>query len=856
MNIGGKHSNLIRASILLALFVLPFTKTVTALAQEHKSSGVTPLSTAEEFEENKAAGREQYFLDILQSGSEKDLQKAYLKGLAEFRGMDNSAAFKQQIGAAWQPLSGSQDLHVSGRASSIAFDPNNGNILYLCSPQGGLWKSSNKGSSWVSLSDNWPILAMGAVAVDPNNSKIIYAGTGDIDAVGGGVVVVGGVGILKSSDGGLNWTSIASIANVGNYTKQVIVDKNNSQSIFHTGANGLTHSSDGGATWQRLVNVGGLTTMAMDPTNSDNLLLGGAGKLRHSTDGGATWVVVGANLTSFGRATVAIAASNPQRMYASLALSNGNTGVARSNDGGVTWTLVYNADQNSGYLGQQGWYANAFVVSPTNPDIVLGGGLDVWRSNNGGTSFIKKSEWTTESGASNYTHADVHELVYGPDGLYCLSDGGVFRSGTTGDSWTQDLNKGLSLLQFMGVDSDPDMTFVIGGAQDNGVNRAKIGATNYNQVLGGDGGRTYVSQSDGGMYVYSTYIQADLEKSNDGGTSWEFGSTGTHNIITNSSLLSENLPFYMNYAVSEADPNFVAIAGSNRVYYSNVGGEDGFLPISKSGQISSGPIAVHIAKSDPTYIYASSHSGYVFMSSDEGTTWKKSTTNIGSAFAMTTDIQNPGHVYACISGFGGNIKHFWVSTDYGLTWSSPATNLPDLSCTAIATDSRGDIFIGTNLGVMGSNDNGVTWIGLKNGMPLVTINSLQVRGHDKYLLAGTFGRGAFRLDLTDFPTLTGVHTQASALALDAPTLDNIHPNPIDLTASHSAKTSFSIPSEGAVRLSIYDMLGKEQRVVLNEYLTRGRYDRVIDLSNLSNGEYFYVLTASGRTVSQKIIVTR
>jgi hypothetical protein len=180
----------------------------------------------------------------------------------------------------------------------------------------------------------------------------------------------------------------------------------------------------------------------------------------------------------------------------------------------------------------------------------------------------------------------------------------------------------------------------------------------------------------------------------------------------------------------------------------------------------------------------------------------------------------------------------------------------DLSCTAIATDSRGDIFIGTNLGVMGSNDNGVTWIGLKNGMPLVTINSLQVRGHDKYLLAGTFGRGAFRLDLTDFPTLTGVHTQASALALDAPTLDNIHPNPIDLTASHSAKTSFSIPSEGAVRLSIYDMLGKEQRVVLNEYLTRGRYDRVIDLGNLSNGEFFYVLTASGRTVSQKIIVTR
>ncbi len=836
---------------IIGSFIIVSALALNGIVLAQTKHDLKPAS--EEFEENKAGLRQAWFDQLFKNGSAPDIELAHTQAVAEFQQMDRSAAFKQTSTAAWEPVGGSQDARVSGRPTGIAFDPNNANIIYLAEPEGGLWKTTNHGSSWASLSDSWTTSAMGAVAVDPLNSNVIYAGTGDVDAPDG----LGGIGMYKSTDGGLNWKLIATTTDVGSRTLQILIDPKspdgqgqNSLVIYHAGSNGITKSIDGGITWKRVLNHGGTTCLVMNANDTKTIIAGFNGGIRRSVDGGATWTTVGANLPSFGRVTLAIGTNDPTRVYGSLNTTSGiSSALASSVDGGLTWTV---ANQSVNWLGQQGWYANAIAVNPVNANDVVVGGLDIYRSINGGQTFSQKTDWTGSRGPSEFTHADIHVLTYGKDALYTLSDGGVYHSPSNGNSWLQDMNRGLATLQFVGVDAASDMSFVAGGAQDNGVNKTNAAQTGFGQVLGGDGGSTYISQNDAGTTVYSTYVQAVMEKSNDGGTSWMIGPNGDHNIISNDTLLLENTPFYMNYSVCESDPDFVAIAGNSRVWYSSNGGGD-FNSISRAGQISGGVQTVLVPAADPSVVYAASRNGTVYCTY-EGGAWKKSSKALtGGVTAMVADPNNAARVYAAVGGYGN--PHFYVSKDTGFTWTANAVNLPDLSALSIAVSPDGStIYLGTVSGVLASNDQGFHWVPLTNGMPLVKVMSLQVRGSGKYLVAGTYGRGAYKLDVSNIDfTIQGVSPVAVQPTSDV-SLGNLYPNPV--TQSGSASISFSVAKEGPVRLAVYDELGREQRVLVNEYLPKGSYARTIQVTGLATGKYFYALTALGHTVSGSMVITR
>ncbi|MDP4236302.1 MAG: T9SS type A sorting domain-containing protein, partial [Bacteroidota bacterium] len=686
--------------------------------------------------------------------------------------------------------------------------------------------------------------------------RTIYACTGDLyDRPGDG--------FYKSADGGMNWTHMATASTVGSQCNQVLIDPQVSSTVFLTGTDGIRRSTDGGATWKKILSIGGVTHMVIDPTNGQNLYAAGGGVIRKSTDGGTTWTSgdLAANISGKYTITLGISKKDVSKIYASIGSSStgGSLGVARSDDYGDTWTLVWD---NDNYMSRQAFYDNACAVSPNSATTVVVGGLDIWNSTNGGATLNQRTQWTSASTSSNFTHADIHVLAYSPTGiLYALTDGGVFSSANNGGSWQQSKNDKLSTMLFVGGDAASDFSYVVGGAQDNGINRAVENAPVFVQTHGGDGGRCFISQPDN-QFVYSTYINASLQKSGDGGNSWNTGGNpgDPYNIIpVDSRLLSEGVPFYMTYDVCETDGAVVTICGGTNVYYSN-DGVNSLYPITKNSTISGGPKAVHAADADPAVVYVGGNTQFVYVSQDVSSldntviTWTKSTTKVGVVSGFVTDPKDPSKAWCVVSGFGG--KHFWRSTDFGKTWDAPATNLPDLDASTIARAPNGDLFIGHTYGVMRSLDNGVTWEALRDGFPLCQVTKLRVRGtSSQYLLATTYGRGMFRININNLPrTIINSGVAQASSGSNMPAITSVSPNPVQ--AGNHASIAFRLATEGNVTIVLYNELGREVKTVLKEFRPQGEQTAQADLTGLASGAYYAVLTTDGHALTQRFVVTK
>ncbi len=821
--------------ILLILLVTLLSSSLYA------QQSAVPMPDSDWAEDQHSAERAAYWHAIEMSGPDTNIAEARASGYKQFTSIPRSKAMMILSVAAWEQVGGSQDGVVSGRPTSIAFDPVNNQIFYLGTSGGGLWQTTNGGTNWVNLSNSWSSYAMGGVAVDQTDGNIIYACTGDLyDRTGDG--------FYKSTDRGLNWVLLAKDKIVGSRCNQVLIDPQVHTTIYITGPDGVRQSLDAGATWKHILSIGGSTHMVIDPTNGQNLYAAGGGMISKSVDGGATWTGdVASNISGKSTITLGISKKDVSKIYANIgSASNGGTlGLARSDDYGDTWTIVWN---NGNYMSNQAWYDNACTVSPTNANTVIVGGLDIWNSTNGGSNLSERTYWQHGSSLTDYSHADIHVLQYGPLGLYALTDGGIFISQNNGGSWSQRMNANLSNMLFVGGDAAPDFSYIIGGAQDNGINGTAENGTTFKQTYGGDGGRCFISQEDGGQNAYSTYINAVLHKSADGGRNW-----GIDNIIPSTSkLLSEQAPFYMTYDVCEGDGAAVAIAGNNNVYYSN----DGVNSLYEINSSNIGPRALHVASADENVVYAGT-GGYVYVTQNAGdltgVKWVKSATSIGAVSGFVSDPTNAKNAWATVSGFGG--QHFWRTTDFGKTWVAPATNLSNLDAASIARAPNGDLFIGHTFGVMRSLDNGVTWEPLRDGIPLCQITKLRVRGtSSQWLLATTYGRGMFRLNINDLPRTIQNGVSSSAITTDMPAITSISPNPVQINSRSTI--NFKLAKEGSATLVLYDQLGREAKTLLKEF--RGQGDQFVeaDMSQLSSGVYYVVLTSDGHALTQKLVIAK
>lgn len=791
------------------------------------------------------------------------------KAYEAFRLLTSASLPLQPLGTAWQPVGTSISGRISGRIKNFALDGITHRHAYLATSSGGIWKTDDISAanvSWINIGDNLPTLGIGAVAVDPLNKDIVYAGTGSNP---GSDYNQSGVGLFRSTDGGLNWKELGDTSTFGYRCASIIIDPNDHNKIFvATGwqtfdkDKGVIRSTDGGNSWKQLtVTDTGFSAccVVIDPTNSTLLYAGGSlGGIYRSTDGGDSWIHCTTGVPgNSGRTQLAFAPSAPNVIYAGIAKSGQHApalGIYKSDDFGATWRRVNICNSSNrdspqpNYMNIQGDQMNSIVIDPKNSAHIFVGGLDIYSSADSGKTLQRKTDWNTSPdnfNDSNFVHGDIQSLQFVNDTLYACTDGGIARSADMGASWTNTINDGLSTLQFVGVDADNDLSFFVGGSQDNGQDRIEVLDENWTQTHVGDGGRTWVSPSDPDT-VYSTYIYADFRKSADGGRTWLTSpNTGTKNFISNQDFLDEStFTFYPNYDVS-ASGDVVAMLGTFHVYVSKDGGEDGFEQRSESDVYFT--FSVSISQQDPNRMWASGL-GFSYHSSDMGLTWD--TVSIGGADAgvpvIYADPYKPNVVYTLYYGYETRI---YKSTDGGITWNNISNAFPQVGPNAMVTTPSGLIFIATSEGVICSQDDGATWSALNFGMPNVPVLSLRLKGtnHDK-LVAGTFGRGAYWLDIGGITKGVASESKiASSVLLDLP-----HPNIIAKDAHTTLDLSLGKISEATIAL--YDILGREIRVFAKDRFEEGHQTIDADLHGIETGSYYVILTANGVRASQKLIV--
>jgi photosystem II stability/assembly factor-like uncharacterized protein len=723
---------------------------------------------------------------------------------------DSLSAPKDLASSGWVSLGPG---NVGGRTRSILINPQNPNIMYLGSVTGGVWKSTDAGTTWAPLTDLVPTDYVSAMVMSPTDPNTIYAGTGEgylnIDARRG-------LGILKTTDGGATWTRLPSTANSNFYyvTKLLITPGGN---LYASTWNGVFRSPDGGNTWIRSLSMFFCYEMAARPDQPEYVFAncsttnssGGPFAIFRNVapPSGASWDNVFA-APNMARTSLAIAPSQPTTIYAMSWSTNpqpttttGLIGVFRSLSSGDTgsWTtqtsnqdttrlntalLSYpgsvlatacGAGANS-YSGQ-GWYDNVLTVDPVNPNRVWAGGIDIFRSDDGGANWGMASYWNRSPG-TEYAHADRHVIVFHPnyDGvsnqtLFIGTDGGLFRTDNanaavaTGPTapcapnktdivWTN-LNHRYTVTQYNNGRPYPGGTAYMGGAQDNGTTRGTdaTGPEAWYTVGGGDGGWVAIDPVDPNAIIFE-FTNLSTSRSTNGGAST---SDATHGITES----SNNFQFYKNIAMDAADAQRLYVGG--KTLWRTIDGAKSWTEASVA--LSDTISAISVSPSDPNTLMFSGTSGAIYygnnaLRSDRTTVWASSIPRMGAtAAAIAFDPTNPQVVFAVYPAFktAATDNHVYKSVDGGQTWTgidgTGTTGLPDVPVNVALVDPSNNqtIYIGTDLGIYVSLDGGTTWARDVNPFvdtPVTTLTIDKGTGTSE-LFAFTYGRGAWKVPLTD-----------------------------------------------------------------------------------------------------------
>lgn len=674
--------------------------------------------------------------------------KTYVHAWREIKKMQTTM---DKSGSEWEPLGPTDWVSQGwnpglGRVNSVTQDPADPNTLYICTPAGGLWKSTDAGTNWTVLTDNLPAIGASGLAIDPTNTDRLYLATGDGD--GGDTY---SFGVLKSTDGGLTWETTSLIFDFPQEVRcnAIKIAPTNPNKIFVATNNGLFTSLDGAETWS-LTLPANIRDIALKPGNPDVVYASGK-RFYRSTDGGINFQPTTAGVPSqsaVNRLAIAVTATNPNLVYM-VAGSNedsGFYGFYKSEDSGQSFTLQSNTPNILTYSeigegeGGQSWYDLAITASPTDENQVFVGGINVWRSDNGGIDWDIVSHWTYPS-TIGYTHADIHALEHYGNKLYCGSDGGIFSSSDDGDTW-QDLSSGLQISQYYRIAiSTTDPNLILTASQDNGTNLFE--GTSYTHLLGGDGNMAVIDYSND-QIMYSSYPSGNFQRSTNGGNTFESFIQG----------IDETGAWVTPLRLHPENPEILYAAFEN-VWRKS--GENPWVKISDF-PISGTLLALCLAPSNPDVIYTSTY-GSIMKTVDGGSFW----TNISAALpnltitAIEVHPQNPDELWITMSGYEADSKVFH-STDGGQNWENITFNLPNIpvNCVAYQLGSNDGIYIGTDAGVFYKDDMNLNWIPYNDGLPQVIINQIVFQYQTSKVLLATYGRGVWQNDFFDGSNLLPV----------------------------------------------------------------------------------------------------
>lgn len=709
---------------------------------------------------------------------------------------------------------------TAGRIAALAGDPSNANVLYIAAAGGGVWKSVDAGTNWLPLTDSQSNLAMGSIAVAPSNPQIVYAGTGEPNSSGDSRT---GSGILKTTDGGTNWSLIgAPLFNRKSVAAIVVnpTDPNtvyaavNGQSVGGTGGGfGIFKSTDGGANWTNttLAVAGGANNqwsdLVIDSTTPTTLYaavgsaFGSANNSVYKTvDGGTSWAVAGNFPTGAanGRIAMSIGKSDPKVIAASVSdpATSGLKYLQLSTDAGATWS---NLSSVPNYLGGQGWYDNTVAIDPADPKIIYAAGVINYGTGTNGAVISRDGgvSWSDLSSDSTggQIHTDSHATAFDATGRLLMgSDGGIWRldNKAAGATKWSNLNNNLQITQFTYAALDPSNADIMyGGAQDNGTSKFTDN-TRWTMVQGGDGGFVAVDPSNP-QTVYAEYFGISLTRSDDGGVNWVDATTGIGN---------DNSNFYVQFTIDPSDSSHLLL-GTDRLYTTTSKGANWtalFTPGS-NGWASSATINwTTIAPSDPKTVYSTTSDGKIFVSTDGGSNWVERDAPARDSFQqIVVDPTDPKHALIARNEFdrAGATGHVFETKDGGVTWVNISGNLPNVPASSIALDTRAGsakILVGTDSGLFATTDGGTTWTRFKTGLPNAQVVSLELNTKLDILMAATHGRGVFQILSSDaisvIPTpISPAPVEGRSLGLGSPVeIARFNDSPVLLATSEYTAT--------------------------------------------------------------------
>ncbi len=750
---------------------------------------------------------------LLKGKAHLELMKDALMQRAEKTGSMEVASIQPSD---WVPVGPG---NIGGRIRAIAIDPVNANHIWIGSASGGIWSTTNGGTSWVPADDFMANLAISTLVVNPTNPNELYAGTGESFTSSG----LRGLGVFKSTNGGLSWNQVASTnptiapppgcGVIGSapcpgfwfYINRLAISSDGSAILAATGG-GIALSLDGGATW---VQRGVTSTMDIDfrPGDSTQAVLGQLARAFFTTNGGQNWTQAtftppisnGGTGSTNGRVELAYAPNGaPQIVFA--AVNNNGGDIYRSTDGGQNFVQVRTG---SNFLSKQGDYANIIWVNPQDPNVVVVGGLDLWRSTNAATAnpinLTQISQWQCATGSNTNcegtsAHADHHMIVAAAGfnnttnkRVYFGDDGGIYRTddisavGMT-NGWVS-LNSQLGITQFYSAVATPDLT-LIGGTQDNG-NQRNPPDTSYTPPYNpqawdtpngaeGDGGFVAADPTDF-RYVFAEYTYLTISRSVDGGASFGPIYCNPANIVastrqcTSSTGIADaanGANFIAPFILDPSDPDRMLAGGlslwrANDVHSALVPTWSAIKPPISDGATppSNVPIsAIVVARNNPDLIVVGHNGGQIFRTSN-GTaaspTWTQIDAGVPDRFVTRLTIdstKSPNWIYVTLGGFSPD--NVYVSKNLGASWTditgTGATGLPDVPVRSliISPVNPKNLYVGTEVGLFASEDAGATWQLPQGGPANVSVDEVFYSG--RHLLAATFGRGIYTTQNT-FP---------------------------------------------------------------------------------------------------------
>lgn len=799
------------------------------------------------------------------------------EGFAQaFNQLVPSEAAKNEHTHAWHAIGPN---NMGGRTLALAFNPQNTNTIYAGSASGGLWRSYSAGvgdQAWHYVVTGFPVLGVAAIAIAPNDSNIIYIGTGEVYGIAGatpGIIQrttrgIYGIGLLKSTDGGQTWTqSIDWSAHQRRGIQKIRLNPKRPESVWAATTEGIYRSYNAGESWTLVYPVAMATDLAINPIDTSIVFSaqGGQGSpgggIVRTLDGGTTWehAALGTNgpLAFGGKVMLAMAPSAPNVLYASIGKADGTrfgpsflgTWLYQTVDGGDTWQVVSTVD----YSSYQGWYAHDVAVHPSFPEVVWTAGVSSvpYLSTEGGRNLRPVSDiglFSPSSSERGYptqlSHPDFHEILFHPTNpfvIYFANDGGVFRT-TDGGVTFENCNGGYQTTQFYAgfANATHDSSYALGGLQDNS-SILYTGSSRWTSVGTGDGGHAGI-------------IGDTLFFSRQGLRLFYAIDRGAGPSVEISPPVSGPL-FIAPFLISPANPNRFYAGAQNFLRSDDRGvtwrSSPAFNQIARSAI---GAIASSRQDANTVYVATvpSLRRPEVYHSPDGGTSWNVITGELPDRFPtdLAVDPTDDTRLYITFGGFG--TSHVFRSMNAGLEWKDVGQGLPDLPAWSVTIDPLfpEHIYVGNDVGVFASFDDGSTWQYLNKGLPdAIIAMDLVISPANRKLRVATHGNGVFEypLERPMTPTTHEVFSSISVTLLEPP-----YPNPF----TEFISIPYQIKQSQLVRLDVFDALGRKQKTLVNAMQSAGRHVVQWSPSNLSPGNYFIRLTTTSASHTQAVIYMR